>query len=188
MSTRGIIIRDYRRSDEGAVNALAVKAFEQYQSMYEDWPGFRARLENMSTIAESGELVVAEVDGTLAGAVGYIAPFRPKADYFEPEWPIMRMLVVDPAMRGRGVGRTLARECLARARRDGATEFALHTSPIMEVALPMYLRMGFRRRRSAPLIHGVDYDVYVLSLTSEGMVREDYPPVSLFSMRGRDKA
>lgn len=164
-STRRIRIRDYHASDDAAVNALAVAAFEQYQAMYDDWPGFRSRLENMSAIAATGELVVAELDGVLVGAVGYVGPHKPKADYFEPEWPIMRMLVVAPEARGCGVGSALAQQCLARARRDGALVFALHTSPIMEVALPMYLRMGFRRLRGAPLIHGVDYDVYVLSLT-----------------------
>ena len=53
------------------------------------------------------------------------------------------MLVIDPGARGRGLGRLLTEECVRRARRDGAPTVALHTSPIMEVALPMYLRMGF---------------------------------------------
>ena len=41
---------------------------------------------------------------------------------------------------------------------------ARHASPIMTVALPMYLRMGFARRRDAPLILGVDYGVYTTTL------------------------
>jgi putative SOS response-associated peptidase YedK len=59
------------------------------------------------------------------------APNRPKAPFFEPDWPIVRMLVVDPAARGRGVGRALMDECCRRARRDGSRVLALHTSPIM---------------------------------------------------------
>ena len=41
---------------------------------------------------------------------------------------------------------------------------ALHTSPIMTVALPMYLRMGFERLRDAPPIRGVYYAVYTKML------------------------
>jgi hypothetical protein len=41
---------------------------------------------------------------------------------------------------------------------------ALHTSPIMTVALSMYLRMGFARLRDAPRYLGVDYAVYAKAL------------------------
>ncbi|MEZ5653884.1 MAG: GNAT family N-acetyltransferase [Burkholderiaceae bacterium] len=74
------------------------------------------------------------------------------------------MLVVAPEARGVGVGRALAEACLARARRDEAEIFALHTSPIMSIALPMYLRMGFRFHSAAPKIHGVDYNLYTKDL------------------------
>ena len=74
------------------------------------------------------------------------------------------MLVVDPAYRGHGVGRALTNACIRRAERDGASRVALHTSPIMEVALAMYRRMGFERVRAVPPIHGVPYDVYVKRL------------------------
>ena len=48
--------------------------------------------------------------------------------------------------------------------RDFASAIALHTSPIMTVALPMYLRMGFAKLRDAPPILGVDYAVYTKAL------------------------
>lgn len=52
------------------------------------------------------------------------------------------MLVVDPDLRGKGLGRRLTGECVARARRDNAAVIALHTSPAMEVALRIYLKMA----------------------------------------------
>ena len=42
---------------------------------------------------------------------------------------------------------------------------ALQTTPIMSVALPMYLRMGFVKLREAPDIYGVPYAVYAKSLS-----------------------
>jgi GNAT superfamily N-acetyltransferase len=157
-------IREYLPDDSAQVNALAVRAFEQFKNAYQDWPTFRAKIGNMSALADDGEVIVAEVEGQIVGAVAYVGPGVPKAEFFRPEWPIMRMLVVAPDSRGRGIGRALAEECLRRARRDGASMFALHTSELMEVALPMYERMGFRRRSDAPAIHGVKYGVYVKEL------------------------
>lgn len=158
------LIRDFQTTDTPQVNALALGAFEQFKDAYQDWPGFQSKIANMAALAESGEIIVAELDGQIAGAVAYVGPGAPKAQFFRPEWPIMRMLVVAPEFRGRGIGRALAQECMGRARRDGATAFALHTSELMAVALPMYQRMGFERVASAPPIHGVEYGVYVKKL------------------------
>jgi hypothetical protein len=50
-----------------------------------------------------------------------------------------------------------------RAARSCAV-IALHTSPIMTVALPMYLRMGFAKVQDAPPLFGVPYAVYTKAL------------------------
>lgn len=163
-----IQIRDYLPNDAPRVNDLAVFAFEQFKDAYVDWPTFRTRIANMSDLAKAGEIVVAEQDGRLVGAVAYIGPGKPKAEFFRPEWPIMRMLVVSPEARGHGVGRALAQECLNRAKRDGASVIALHTSELMQVALPMYQRMGFKWCSTAPMVHGVKYDVYAKELDGRG--------------------
>ena len=155
------VVRDFLPSDSAQVNALALRAFEQFKDSYQDWTGFRAKIGNMSALADVGEIVVAEVEDQIVGAVAYVGPSAPKAEFFRLEWPIMRMLVVAPDFRGRGIGRALAQECLRRAKRDGAFVFALHTSELMQVALPMYQRMGFKRVSGTPPIHGVEYGVYV---------------------------
>jgi GNAT superfamily N-acetyltransferase len=74
------------------------------------------------------------------------------------------MLVVDPVERGKGLGHALTSECIKRAQRDRSPIIALHTSAIMAVALPMYLRMGFTKAYDAPLIFGVPYAVYTKAL------------------------
>lgn len=158
------MVRDFRQSDSQQVNALALCAFEQFKDAYEDWPEFQAKIANMSSLANVGEIIVAEAEGQIVGAVAYVGPNVPKAEFFRLEWPIMRMLVVTPAFRGLGIGRALAEECIRRARRDRASVFALHTSEIMQIALPMYERMGFKRLSSAPAIHGVEYGIYLKKL------------------------
>lgn len=158
------VIRDFQQSDSPQVNALALRAFEQFKDAYDDWPAFQAKIANMSSLADVGEIVVAEAEGRIVGAVVYVGPGAPKAEFFRPEWPVMRMLVVAPSSRGLGIGRALAEECLRRAKRDGASVFALHTSELMQVALPMYQRMGFKWASVAPAIHGVEYAVYLKEL------------------------
>ena len=47
---------------------------------------------------------------------------------------------------------------------DQQIDIALHTSPIMSVALPMYLKMGFAKAYDAPPIFGVACAVYTKAL------------------------
>ena len=160
-------LRQFSPADHSVVNTIAVAAFSEYRDHYTDWPTVVLRIGEMAALAESGEIIVAEHAGQVVGAVAYLGPSAPKADFFEPAWAVMRLLVVSPAARGLGVGKALAQACLTRAREDAATIFALHTSTMMQVALPMYERMGFTYLRSAPPIHGVAYGVYVKPLNQE---------------------
>ena len=159
-----IRLRDYQSSDADNLNRIAVSAFDQFQDHYSDWPAMRAGLSKTSDLGVSGEVIIAELQGTFAGAVAYFGPNSQKAAFFDQRWPIIRMLVVDPAFRGKGIGRALSNACIARARRDGSPIIALHTSPIMSVALPMYLKMGFAKAHDAPPIFGVPYAVYTKAL------------------------
>jgi GNAT superfamily N-acetyltransferase len=159
-----VIVRDFENSDAENLNRIAVSAFGQFRDHYQDWPAMQASLAKTSALSATGEVIVAEFRGQLAGGVAYFGPNSRKAAFFDQRWSVIRMLVVDPAFRGKGLGRSLSMECFARAKRDGSPVIALHTSPIMTVALPMYLRMGFVRVADAPPILGVEYAVYTKAL------------------------
>jgi GNAT superfamily N-acetyltransferase len=143
---------------------MAVAAFGQFRDHYDDWPAMLAGLSKTSALGATGEVIIAELQHKFAGAVAYFGPNHPKAPFFDQSWPIIRMLVVDPAFRGKGIGHALSSECIARAKRDEAPLIALHTSPIMTVALPMYLKIGFVKAHDAPPIFGVPYAVYTKAL------------------------
>ncbi|HEY0720682.1 MAG TPA: GNAT family N-acetyltransferase [Gammaproteobacteria bacterium] len=148
------------------MNELAGSAFEQYANEFDDWEGFRQKIQQMSKLAATAEIIVAEVGSKIVGAAVYVGPHRSKAEFFKPEWAVMRMLVVSPAARGQGIGRALTEACLHRARRDRCEILALHTSNIMAVALAMYLKMGFAFYSAAPDIHGVKYGVYTTRVSA----------------------
>ncbi len=168
-------LRDFCANDATAVNQLALAAFDEYRSAYADWPAFSKNIGNMATLAQQGELIVAQTHGSLVGAVVYVGPGKPKGSIFNPEWSIIRMLVVHPEACGLGLGRTLTNECIRRAERDKCGCVALHTTPIMKAALTMYERLGFKFLKEAPPIFGVPYGVYVKQLPTKPVytARED---------------
>jgi ribosomal protein S18 acetylase RimI-like enzyme len=144
-------LRDFRAADAPQVNRVALAAFDQFKTHYSDWPAMAASVGRMATLADQGQIIVAERDDKIIGSVVYVPPGRPKPSCFDLAWPIIRMLVVDPNHRDLGAGRALTDECLNRATRDASPVIALHTSPFMTVALSMYVGMGFERLRDGPV-------------------------------------
>ena len=56
-----------------------------------------------------------------------------------------RMLAVDPAVQGRGVGPRLVADCLERARAAGCRRMVIGSTEWMTTAHRIYERLGFRR-------------------------------------------
>lgn len=156
------VIRHFQPPDRDAVNAVAYAAFAEYQHAYEDWPTFSDRLARMADLAGQADLIVAEAEGKIVGAVVHVGPGKPRSATFLDDWSVIRMLVVAPGHRGRGIGQQLLAACLRCAIRDRAPAVGLHTSPMMATALRMYLNLGFTRDRELDPIHGVPYARYVL--------------------------
>ena len=158
----GRVIRPFAPRDRDTVNAVARAAFAQYAQDYADWPGFIEGIGRMAELARDADLLVAEHDGVVIGAVAHVGPGRPRAAFFPGEWSVIRMLVVDPARRGQGAGRALVAGSLRLAQEAGSPVVGLHTSPIMASALRMYEALGFVRDGDLPPIRGVPYGRYVL--------------------------
>ena len=102
MTAPSVAIHDFRPEYAESVNRIAVAAFEQFSSEYDNWDRFIENIARMSDLSSTAEVLVATLDSVPCGAVGYVPPGAPKADYFNQSWPIIRLLVVDPAARGRG--------------------------------------------------------------------------------------
>ncbi len=73
----------------------------------------------------------------------------------------LRLLLVEPRARGRGLGEALVGECVGFARRSGYRRIVLWTESILEGARRLYLKAGFR------LVSTVEERIFGRDLHSE---------------------
>jgi GNAT superfamily N-acetyltransferase len=107
------------------------------------WARYLVSMADAAGRAAAGTLLVAVEDRRVVGTVTlYLGPGSMQ---WRPGDAMFRFLAVDPAARGRGVGRALLQACLDRARAAGKRRMALHTTEWMATARAMYERAGFRR-------------------------------------------
>jgi len=119
------LLREYARS-------LAVDlCFQNFEAELASLPGEYA--------PPSGRLLLAYVDGALAGCGGLRG--LPDTDYANA--CEMKRLYVRPAFRRFGLGRALAEALLDEARRAGYSAMLLDTLDDMESARGLYTTLGF---------------------------------------------
>ncbi len=154
-------LRNYIDDDSSQINELALLSFSQFKKHYSDWNSFAGAINKFSELSQVAQIIVAtNSENTVIGAVAYVPASVKKANHFPLNTPIIRMLVVNPDFRGLGIGRSLSEACVNMAVQDKCKSIAPHTSTIMDIALPMYLGMGFVIHSNAPDIYGVKYNVY----------------------------
>ncbi len=130
-------------------------------------PEYGEQLRDVAGRADRAELLVARVDdGHVVGSVALVLT----GDFGEitesDDEAAFRMLVVDPAVQGRGVGRLLVTTCLDRARTAGKRRVVLSTDRRMTTAQRLYARLGFTRlpERDWSPRAGIDLLVYAIDL------------------------
>ena len=162
----GFIVRDARPSDAEAINHLCVKAYAEFRPVIGEpnWIRLRETLSRASSLTNEGELIVAEDGSGVLGVVLYIPHRHDNGGSSKSAW--LQTLAVSPLHRGKGIGRSLTRECIERARRDGADSIGLTTAEMMTVARPMYERLGFTKESDLGHRFGVTHARYVLRLES----------------------
>ena len=122
-------------ADWEPVRALILEAFAYMEGRI-DPPSSALRLsaESMAADAAKGALLLAEVDGALAGC----AFVRPKGDAL-----YIGKLAVRPDLQGRGIGKALVAAAREEARRGGLAALELQTRIELNENHVAFARMGF---------------------------------------------
>lgn len=177
MSGRVEIRRQLRPGDLGEIVAFHGRIYSREHGVDPTFEAFVA-----SSIAEAGargwpgerEAVwIVERDGAFAGCLGLTD---------EGDAGVVRWFVLDPAVRGRGVGRRLMDELVSRARDLGFELLRLETFSELRVAARLYRSYGFEvvSERTAPLWgrNSITFQQYELDLAGARRAETDMHPVA----------
>ena len=137
-------IRPAATAEFGAVADLCVAAYVPFVAG--DSP-YVATLRDVARRAAAAELLVAvdAAGGDVLGTVTFVPEGGPLGEIAGPGETEFRMLAVDPAAQGRGVGMALMAHVLEASRRRGKDGVVCSSQPGMRAAQRIYRRLGFRR-------------------------------------------
>jgi ribosomal protein S18 acetylase RimI-like enzyme len=138
------VVRTARPDEYDLIGRLTVEVYVGGGLIAPGSP-YVATLADAADRAAKSTLLVAEHAGEVVGAVAYCPEESPYADLAGPGEAEFRMLAVRARVRGNGIGATLVRTCLDRARDAGCTALRLSTQQNMRAAQRMYERFGFTR-------------------------------------------
>jgi ribosomal protein S18 acetylase RimI-like enzyme len=145
------------------VGDLCVAAYAPFLSLAGH---YTAVLRDVATRAAGAEVLVAVDAGELLGTVTFVPHGGPLGEIATPEETEFRMLAVDPAAQGRGVGTALMRYIVDASRALGRERVVCSSQPSMRAAHRVYERLGFTRlpERDWSPVPGVELQAFALSL------------------------
>lgn len=130
-----IHIVDYAPEHQPWFEQLNRAWIERYFSM--EPPDFDILLHPETFILkDGGSILMAAYENKI---VGTVALKRHSGKLFE-----MTKMAVDEAFRGKKIGKTLATAAIERAKGSGAEKIVLYSNTMLESAIALYERLGFR--------------------------------------------
>ncbi|MFC4321348.1 GNAT family N-acetyltransferase [Litchfieldia salsa] len=144
-----MIIRDAVKEEIPFIREQRLRAYYDHKNVIPE-DHFHALQKAISSDADSQsgvELIVAEEDGIILGSVALFPPNSNAYEGFldELDHAEIRLLAVDPAARGQGVGKALVTECIQRTKQKDQKAIGLHTGEFMNSAIVLYKSLGFVR-------------------------------------------
>ncbi|GEP39111.1 N-acetyltransferase [Nocardioides psychrotolerans] len=141
-----MLLRLATPEDHEVVGRATVAAYSPFIGGERPDTGYVEQLRDAARRAEEADLWVAcSADGAVLGSVTICPEGSPWRELARPGEGEFRMLAVDPAAQGQGVGRALVEHALAHFRVSGASGVVLCSMAEMTAAHALYGRLGFER-------------------------------------------
>jgi len=154
MTKQEYTVRNARPEEFEEIGALMVQVYSQLEGFpkISEQPDYYKMLANVGALTNNpgtALLVAVNDENSIAGAVVYFNEMK----YYgsggtatrEENAAGFRLLAVDPAIRGKGIGKLLANECIKKARENKLGQVIIHTTMAMQTAWRMYEQMGFKQ-------------------------------------------
>jgi ribosomal protein S18 acetylase RimI-like enzyme len=166
------VVRDGEHARAGAATVAAYEEFAVARPP--GWEAYLARIADVAGRSVRTTVLVATVGGTIVGSATLEIDGRMSPASTEPlaaDEAHLRMLGVDPAYRGRGIGRSLVLACIQLARERDKGRFTLDTAPVMTSAQRLYATLGFTFEREYDTPDGVHLMRYSLDIGADTWVK-----------------
>ena len=137
-----VTVRRAEPAEADLVGALTERVYRTGGFGSDDYA--KTLLDGRSRVRDAIVLVAA-VDGAIAGTVTLALPGSPLAHLSQAGEAEVRMLAVDQAARGLGLASRLMAACETQARDEGLIAVILCTETGMHAAQRLYERRGYRR-------------------------------------------
>lgn len=160
-----LIIRPATEQDDAEVNRVTVAAYREHFPDPQQ-PYLRSVATAATARREQAETWVAERGGIIEGAVTLTGHDTPWTDVARPHELEFRLLCIDPAVQGNGLGTELVRRILAAAaEREGIDAVVLTTNDSWTGPQAFYERLGFVRAPERDWVPGDAPDVQLIVYT-----------------------
>jgi len=156
-------VRNARSKEFAEIGVLMVRVYSQLERFPKaaEQPEYYKMLANIGELTKkpATELLVAvSPKGKIAGGVVYFSDMQ----YYgsggsatqEKNASGFRLLAVDPAFRGQGIGKLLTKECIRKAKDSKQKQVVIHSTKAMQVAWKMYENLGFQRSEDLDFMQG----------------------------------
>lgn len=168
---RRALIRDARPEDDAAIGELLVEAYlTQYAKKLPEVVYTEERKRALRDVASKravASVLVAEVDGEVAGTVALFPPGAPDSEAWTPNTADLRHLATGVRYHGQGLSRPLLDAAEALARKWGVDAVALHVRKGVAGVARMYMQRGYVRAPEGDLVlPTVSLEAYLLRLVA----------------------
>lgn len=161
MNSQKYIVREAVRNEFQEVGELMVKVYSQLKGFptKNEQPGYYKMLAKIGSLTENPKtklLIAISSGGKIGGGVVYFGDMK----YYgsggtataEKNAAGFRLLAVDPATRGQGIGKLLTNACIQLAKNENQNQIIIHSTKAMQIAWKMYENMGFKRSEDLDFI------------------------------------